>query len=112
MKTRRTFLTAVASGGVALSLAAPESAIAQVTPAPLTPAPLATATSLPSFGAAAFAAKMRAEIDPALTQDQLDVIARAIDANSLAARTLNPKKKRLANSAGPAVHFMLADGPP
>jgi hypothetical protein len=111
MADRRAFLTAVASGSVALSLATPESAVAQVTPAPLTPSsPAATASAkLPSFGAAATAATMR-EIDPSLTQDQIDAIARGIDANRDAAKALNPKKKRLKNADAPAVTFAIADG--
>ena len=35
--------------------------------------------------------------DPALTADEVQTIAKAIDANNDAARVLNPKKKRLAN---------------
>jgi hypothetical protein len=107
MKSRRSFLAAAATGGVALALA--DTAVAQVTPAPLA-SPAATASAkVPSFGAAAIAATMR-EIDPALTQDQVDTIARGIDANRAAARTLNPKKKRLKNADGPAVTFAIADG--
>ncbi len=124
MKNRRSFLAAVAAGsaGIALAKAAPADgqAATMVTPAPLTPAPLmpaiapaspaATATpKLASFGSAAFAATMR-EIDPALTQEQLDAIAKAIDGNRDAAKTLNPTKKRLKNSDEPAVHFAVLRG--
>lgn len=115
MKNRRSFLAAVAAGGAGLALADP--AVAQVTPAQVTPAPLKTAATsaspaatptpnLARFGSAAFAATMR-EIDPALTQAQVDAIAKAIDANRDAAKALNPKKKRLKNSDEPVVHFAV-----
>ncbi len=117
MKNRRSFLAAVAAGGAGMALAKAGPADAQpatlVTPAPLMPAvasPAATATpKLARFGSAAFAATMR-EIDPALTQAQLDAIAKAIDGNRDAAKTLNPKKKRLKNSDEPAVHFAVLRG--
>jgi hypothetical protein len=116
MKSRRTFLTAVAAGSAGLALSARDAASAQMTPAPLTPAttpvpsPAATATGkLPSFGAAAIAATMR-EIDPALTQEQIDAIAKAIDANRDAAKALNPKKKRLKNSDEPILRFAVPGG--
>ena len=117
MKNRRSFLSAVAAGGAGLAFAKAAPAAAQaattVTPAPLTPAvptPAPSATAkLASFGSAAFAATMR-EIDPALTQAQLDAIAKAIDGNRDAAKTLNPKKKRLKNSDEPVVHFAVVRG--
>ncbi|HEV8021325.1 MAG TPA: hypothetical protein VGP41_08705 [Candidatus Lustribacter sp.] len=47
--------------------------------------------------------------DSALTDDDVQTIAKAIDANNDAALVLNPKKKRLPNGAAPAVHFKVMD---
>ena len=106
MKNRRSFLTAVASGGVGLALVTPVPAVAQSTPAP-SPSPSPTG-KLASFGSAAMAATMRTRFDPALTDADLQTIAKAIDANNDAAKLLNPKKKRLKNGDAPAVHFAVA----
>lgn len=48
---------------------------------------------------------MRA-FDPALTDTEVAAIAAGIDANRAGAQ-LNPKKKRLKNETGPAVHFAV-----
>ena len=104
MKNRRSFLTAVASGGVGLALVTPVPAVAQSTPAP-SPSPTG---KLASFGSAAMAATMRTRFDPALTDADLQTIAKAIDANNDAAKLLNPKKKRRKNGDAPAVHFAVA----
>jgi hypothetical protein len=103
MKNRRSFLAAVASGGVGLSLATPGAATAQSAPVP-SPSPSATPASI---GSDAMAATMRTRFDPALTDADLQTIAKAIDANNDAAKLLNPKKKRLKNGDAPAVHFAV-----
>jgi hypothetical protein len=101
MKNRRSFLTTVASGGVGLALATPGPVAAQSTPVP-------SPTGKPaSFGSAALAATMRTRFDPALTDTELQLIAKAIDGNNDAAKALNPKKKPLKNSNAPAVRFAV-----
>ena len=91
MPDRRSFLTTVASGSVGLSL--------------VTLDPAAT-DKLASFGAVAFAATMRVRFDAGLTDDDLQTIAKAIDANLDAAKLLNPKKKRL-KKYGPAYNAVV-----
>jgi hypothetical protein len=108
MKNRRSFLATVASGGVGLSLATPDPAPAQSKAAP-SPAP-SPAGKLPSIGSAAMAATMRVRFDPALTADDLKTIAKAIDTNNVAAKRLNPTKKRLKNSDAPIVRFAVEGG--
>jgi hypothetical protein len=100
MKNRRSFLAAVVSGGTALALAKVDPAVAQSSPVSSPSAKPPTAASL------AIAATFR-KFDGALSDADLQTIARAIDANNDTARSLNPKKKRLANGAAPAVHFAV-----
>jgi hypothetical protein len=97
MKSRRSFLAAVASGGAGMSLGALDPAAA-ATPKP------------PSSQSEALAHAMRARFDPRLSDADLQTIAKAIDANNEAALTLNPKKKRLKNGDAPALRFAVADG--
>lgn len=108
MKNRRTFLAAIASGGVGLSLLTLDPAAAQSSPA-ASPVP-SPSDKAASFGAAALAATMRVRFDPALTDADLQTIAKAIDANVDAAKLLNPKKKPLENGDEPAVHFAATGG--
>jgi hypothetical protein len=103
MKNRRSFLATVASGGVGFALAKVDPAAAQSSPAP---SPSGKPASL---GAAAIAATMR-RFDAALSDDDLQTIAKAIDANNDAAKSLNPKKKRLENGDAPVVEFIVAGG--
>lgn len=105
MKNRRSFLTAVASGGVGLALVTPGQAAAQSTAAP-SPAPSSTDKPA-SLASAAIAASMRARFDSALTDADLQTIAKAIDSNNDAAKLLNPKKKRLKNGDALAVRFTV-----
>ena len=98
-KSRRSFLAVVASGA-GMSLASLDAKAATPSPSP--------APSPPSSEAEAVAMTMR-KFDPALTDDDLQTIAKAIDANNTAARALNPKKKRLKNSEGPAVQFVVSE---
>ena len=53
---------------------------------------------------------MRMRFDPALSDADVQTIAKAIDANGDAAKTLNPKKKRLKNGDAPAVRFAAVGG--
>jgi hypothetical protein len=108
MKNRRSFLAAVASGSVGLSLVSPVPAAAQ-SPATPSPAPSPSGKHA-SFGSAAMAATMRSRFDPALTDADLQTIAKAIDANNDAAKQLNPKKKPLKNGDAPAVRFAVLGG--
>jgi hypothetical protein len=103
MKNRRSFLATVASGGVGLALAKADPAAAQSSPAPSPSGKPASA------GAAAIAATMR-RFDAALSNDDLQTIAKAIDANDDAAKSLNPKKKRLKNGDAPVVRFAVPGG--
>jgi TRAP-type uncharacterized transport system substrate-binding protein len=57
----------------------------------------------------AFALTMR-RFDASLSDDDVQTIAKAIDANNDAARTLNPKTKRLKNDVAPIVRFTVAGG--
>jgi hypothetical protein len=108
MKNRRSFLATVASGSVGLALATSDPAAAQSTPAPV---PVPSASGKPaSFGSAAMAATMRTRFDSALTDDDLQTIAKAIDVNNDAAKLLNPRKKRLKNGDAPIVRFTVEGG--
>jgi ABC-type transport system substrate-binding protein len=100
MKKRRSFLAAVASGAVGLSLGARDPSAAQSTPPP---APAASGKT-PSAAALAAARAMRT-FDPALTDSEVAEIATGIDANRAAAAVLDPKKKRLANCDEPVLRF-------
>ena len=106
MKNRRSFLATVASGGVGIALAKVDPALAQSSPAP---SPSASGKPA-SYAAAALATSMRVRFDPALSDADVQTIAKAIDANSDAAKTLNPKKKRLKNGDAPAVRFAVTGG--
>jgi hypothetical protein len=53
---------------------------------------------------------MRVRFDPALTADDLKTNAKAIDTNNVAAKRLNPTKKRLKNSDAPIVRFAVEGG--
>src|ERR1700722_12192444 len=97
MKSRRSFLAAVASGGAGISLAALDPAAA-ATPKP------------PTSQSEALATALRARFDPALTAADVRTIAQAIDANNDAAQLLNPKKKRLKNGDAPIVRFTVPGG--
>lgn len=105
MKSRRTFLAAVASGGAALALAK-----ADLTGAQSTPSPAASPSDKPvSAVSAAIALSMR-QFDSALSDAELQTISQVIDANNDAAKSLNPKKKRLKNGDAPVVVFAVAGG--
>jgi len=104
MKNRRSFLAGVASGGIGLAVVSAEPALAQTTPSP---APSGSAK--PASAVAVATAVSMKRFDPALTDEDVQSIAKAIDANNDAARVLNPKKKRLANGAAPAVHFRVPE---
>jgi stage V sporulation protein SpoVS len=96
-KSRRSFLAAVASGSAGMSLAALDP-VAAATPKP------------PTSQAVALATAMRARFDADLTAADVRAIAQAIDANDVAAQTLNPKKKRLKNGDAPIVRFTVPGG--
>jgi hypothetical protein len=102
MKTRRSFLAAVASGGVALSLASAEPAAAQSSSGSAAPS---SSAKPPSAAALAAAVSMRA-FDAGLSDAEVAAIAAGIDANRAGAQ-LNPKKKPLKNETGPDVHFAV-----
>lgn len=96
MKSRRSFLAAVASGSAGMSLAALDP-VAAATPKPPTSQAVALATAMQRF-------------DPNLTPADVQTIAQAIDANNVAAQVLNPKKKRLKNGDAPVVRFTVPGG--
>ena len=48
--------------------------------------------------------------DAGLSDDDVQTIAKAIDANADAARALNPKNRRLKNGDAPIVRFAVAGG--
>ena len=116
MKNRRSFISAVASGGVGLTLLARNTAAAQTVPAsPLPPAaspppsPRASTTAKPPSAAALAVAMTMRSFDAKLTDDEIATIARGIDDNRPAGAQLNPKKKRLRNGDEPITRF-AADG--
>jgi hypothetical protein len=106
MKNRRSFLATVASGGVGIALAKVDPAVAQPSPSP---APSVSGKP-PSYEGAALAVSMRVRFDPELSDADVQTIAKVIDANNDAAKTLNPKKKRLKNGDAPVVRFAVTDG--
>jgi hypothetical protein len=57
----------------------------------------------------ATASSMR-RFDALLSDDDVQTIAKAIDANNDAAKALHPKKKRLKNGDAPIVRFAVAGG--
>jgi hypothetical protein len=101
MRKRRSFLAAVASGAVGLSLSALDPGAAQTSPSP------SAAPGKSSAAALAAAAAMRA-FDPGLTDVEIAAIALGIDANRSGAAVLYPKKRRLANGDEPALQFAAA----
>ena len=112
MADRRSFLGAVS--GVAASVLLAAQADAQV-PAPVappasplpSPAPSASPKP-PSAAAAAIAASMR-RFDAALSDKDVDTIARAIDDNRRGAARLNPRKATtLKNAEEPVTRFSVA----
>jgi hypothetical protein len=106
MKSRRSFLASVASGGAALALAKADPAAAQSA----SPSPAPSASGKPASAAAiAYALTMR-RFDSSLSDDDVQTIAKAIDANNDGAKALNPKNKRLKNGDAPIVRFAVAGG--
>jgi hypothetical protein len=106
MKNRRAFLASVASGGLGLVLVKADPAVAQSA----TPFPSPSASSKPASASAVATALSMRRFDAALTDDDVQTIAKAIDANNDGARALNPKKKRLKNGDAPIVRFAVAGG--
>jgi len=60
---------------------------------------------------AAIAATMR-RFDPALSDGDMQAIAKGIDANNDAAKALHPQKKRLKNGDAPVVRFAVSGNEP
>jgi hypothetical protein len=113
MKNRRSFLAAVASGGVGLALMSKGAGAQTETPAPAAPSAKSPhparqpATGKPpSAVAVAMAATFRS-FDPHLTDSQLATIAKSIDDNRAAGARLNPKRARLRNGNEPVTHFTV-----
>jgi hypothetical protein len=106
MKSRRSFLASVASGGIGFALAKADPAVAQSA----SPSPAPTASGKPASAAALAAAVAMRRFDAELTDDDVQTIAKAIDANNDGAKLLNPKNKRLKNSDAPIVRFAVAGG--
>ncbi|MGD1065535.1 MAG: hypothetical protein ABR975_01820 [Vulcanimicrobiaceae bacterium] len=102
MADRRSFLGAVSGAATTLLLAGKAEAQSSAPPAPApspTPAP-------PSAAARATAATMR-RFDPALTDAEIDTIARGIDQNPSGA-VLNPHRATaLRNADEPVLHFSV-----
>jgi hypothetical protein len=96
----------VASGGIGLALVKAEPVVAQSA----SPSPAPSASAKPASPAAVAAAVVMRRFDAALTDDDVQTIAKAIDANADAARVLNPKHRRLKNGDAPIVRFAVAGG--
>jgi len=60
----------------------------------------------PSASALVTAQSMR-RFDAKLTDEQVETIARGIDANAIAGATLSPKKQRLRNGDEPVTSFSV-----
>ena len=103
MKNRRSFLAAVAGGGVSLALLSKASDAQGA--APTAPSPSPAASPKPPSAAALAAAVVFRRFDAKLTDEQVTLIARSIDDNRAAGAQLNPKKKRLKNSDEPVTRF-------
>ena len=104
MKSRKSFLAALASAGAVSLLAGNQNAEGASSAAP-TPVPVITPTAAvaekkPSALARAFAEKMR-EFDPRLSDAQVAQIARDTDYNIGVGKNLNPTKHPLQNSDAP-----------
>jgi hypothetical protein len=103
MKNRRSFLAAVAGGGVSLALLS-KAADAQ-TDAPAMPAPSPSGKVKPPSALSLATAATFRRFDSQLSDEQVTSIARALDENRDAGSALNPKKKRLKNSDEPVTRF-------
>jgi hypothetical protein len=112
MADRRSFLGAVSGVAASVLLAAQADAQAPapvVPPASPLPSPAPSASPKPpSAVAAAIAASMR-RFDTALSDKDVDTIARAIDDNRRGAARLNPRKATtLKNADEPVTRFSVA----
>jgi len=110
LASRKAFLAAAASAGVAL--AAAKGAQAQSTPAPAAPAvppatPKASPTPKPPSAAARALAERMRTFDSDLRDEDITTIARNIDGNLDLGKALNPKGKRLKNSDEPSPFFRV-----
>ena len=108
MKNRRTFLAAAATSGVGLAFGArgaeAQSARATVEPAS-TPTPSASPRPI-SAEAMAIALTFRA-FDPALSDSEIETIARGVDNKRGAGSRLNPKGALLKNADEPITRFTV-----
>jgi hypothetical protein len=107
MADRRSFLGAVSGVAASVLLAAPADAQTPV-PAATGPSPKPSAPPKPPTAvAAAVAASMR-RFDPALSDGDLETIARAIDDNRAGAARLNPHRATaLRNGDEPVTRFSV-----
>jgi len=105
MKNRRSFLTAVASSGVGMALIGktaeaqsaptpPASPSPEATPRPISPAAMAMALTYRTF-------------DAALSDAEIEKIARGIDSKRAAGDRLNPKGALLKNADEPITRFTV-----
>jgi hypothetical protein len=109
MADRRSFLGAVSGAAASVLLAGPADAQTPVPAAATTgPSPKPSASPKPPTAlAAAIAASMRA-FDPALSDAELDTIARGIDDNRRGAARLNPHRATaLRNGDEPVTRFSV-----
>jgi ABC-type transport system substrate-binding protein len=109
MADRRSFLGAVSGVAASVLLTAPADAqTAAPTAAPTGPTPKPSASPKPPTAlAAAIAASMR-RFDPALSDADLDTIARAIDDNRRGEARLNPHRATaLRNGDEPVTRFSV-----
>ncbi|MGD0052228.1 MAG: hypothetical protein ABSD03_10500 [Vulcanimicrobiaceae bacterium] len=107
MADRRTFLGAVS--GVATTLLLAAGADAQTPPAsPAASSPPAAGSAKPPSAAALAAAAAMRRFDPALSDAEVETIARGIDDNAVGA-VLNPHRGRgLRNGDEPVTRFAVA----
>lgn len=108
MKNRRSFLGAVASGGVSVALIGKADAQSAPAAAPsASPQPNAAATQKPISPEAMAMALTYRRFDAALSDAEIETIARGIDRKRGAGALLNPKGALLKNADEPITRFTV-----
>lgn len=108
MKNRRSFLAAVAGGGVGFAILSKGAGAQTAAPSPPAAPPAPKPSAKPPSAAALAAATAFRAFDPQLPDETIETIARGIDDNRAAGAQLNPKGRRLKNSDEPVAHFAAA----
>ena len=102
--TRKEFLAAASVAGA--SMLAPATVLAQGTSPSQSPAPSASPSPAPSAAARAFAERMRS-YDAALSDEQIEDIAKGVDYAFRAGKDLRKKDAPLTNGDAPSPQFAV-----